>query len=194
MGQPGAKVDGRREGDCVMDWKSVISTVAPWIGTTLGGPLGGLAVTAVAEALGLSDKTEDAIKAAITGATPEYLLALKNADQMFAVQMQELGFKNQQAIAALAVENTKDARAMQVATRTKIPALLAVLITVGFFSILIGLLSGMLTVADNQPLMILLGALSAAWGAVMNYYFGSTAGGQAKTEMIARAKPVNLDK
>ena len=58
-----------------MDWKSVISTVAPWIGTTLGGPLGGLAITAVAEALGLSDKTEDAIKAAITGATPEHLLA-----------------------------------------------------------------------------------------------------------------------
>ncbi len=177
-----------------MDWKGTISAVAPWIGTALGGPLGGMAVTAVAEALGLSEKTEEAIKSAMGGATAEQLVALKNADQMFTAQMQELGFKNQQAIAALAVENTKDARGMQISTRSKIPAILAVLITVGFFSILIGLLSGLLTVADNQPLMILLGALSAAWGAVMNYYFGSTAGGQAKTEMIARAKPVNLDK
>ena len=177
-----------------MDWKSVISTVAPWIGTTLGGPLGGLAVTAAAEALGLSDKTEEAVKAAISGVTPDHLLALKNADQMFAAQMQELGFKNQEKIAALAVENTKDARAMQVSTRSLVPAVLAIMMTVGFLSILIGQMGGWLVPDDGQPVMLQLGALNTAWAASIAYYFGTTFGSGSKTEMIARAKPVNLDK
>ena len=52
-----------------MDWKSIVSTVAPWIGTALGGPRGGMAVSAIADALGLSDKAEETIKQALSGAS-----------------------------------------------------------------------------------------------------------------------------
>lgn len=159
-----------------MDWKKIVSTVAPWIGTALGGPLGGLAVEAAASALGLSEKTTEAVKNAIAGATPEQMLALKQADQAFAVQMQKLGYENVEKLAALDVENTKDARAMQIATHSPVPAVLAVLITVGFFGILVGMLTGELKAAENQALLIMLGALGAAWGAVVNYYFGSSHG------------------
>lgn len=173
-----------------MDWKALIGTVAPWIGTALGGPLGGAAVGAVADALGLSDKTEASIKAALSGVTPEQMLLLKNADQAFAVKMQELGYTNLEKMAALAVDNTKDARAMQVSTRSWIPAVLAVIITCGFFGILIGMLRGDLTATDNQALLIMLGALGAAWGAVVNFFFGSTAESGRKTELLAQAPPV----
>ena len=169
-----------------MDWKNVIATVAPWIGTAIGGPLGGMAVEAAAKAMGLSEKTEASLKAAISGATPEQMLALKEADQDFAVRMQELGFKNQETIAALAVDNTKDARDMQKVTRSNVPATLAILITVGFFGILIGLMAGALKTTDNQALLILLGALSASWAGICNFYFGSTNGSQQKTELLAR--------
>ena len=170
-----------------MDWKALIATVAPWIGTALGGPLGGAAVGAVADALGLSDKTEASIKAALSGVTPEQMLALKVADQAFAKQMQELGYENQEKLAALAVDNTKDARGMQVQTRSRIPAVLAILITLGFFGILVGMLRGDLTATDNQALLIMLGALGAAWGAVVNFFFGSTAESGRKTELLAQA-------
>lgn len=173
-----------------MDWKAVIGTVAPWIGTALGGPLGGAAVGAVADALGLSDKTEASIKAALSGVTPEQMLALKNADLTFSAKMQELGYANVEKLAALAIENTKDARAMQVQTRSQIPAVLAVLITLGFFGILVGMLSGKLTSTDNQALLIMLGALGAAWGAVVNFFFGSSADSGRKTELLAQAAPV----
>lgn len=173
-----------------MDWKAIIGTVAPWIGTALGGPLGGAAVGAVADALGLSDKTEAGIKEALSGVTPEQMLSLKNADQAFSVKMQELGYSNVEKLAALAVDNTKDARAMQTSTRSKIPAVLAILITVGFFGILIGMLRGDLTATDNQALLIMLGALGAAWGAVVNFFFGSTAESGRKTELLAQAPPV----
>ena len=173
-----------------MDLTTILKTVAPWIGTALGGPLGGMAVTAAANALGLTDKTTDAIKQALGGASPEQLLALKQADQAFAVQMQQIGFANVEKLAALAVDNTKDARAMQVATRSQVPALLAVLITLGFFGILIGMLTGVLEAGENQALLVMLGALGAAWAAVVNYFFGSSAGSQAKTELLARAEPI----
>lgn len=61
--------------------------------TALGGPLGGLAVEAAANALGLSEKTTDAVKQAVAGATPEQMLALKQVDQQFQVQRQQFGYK-----------------------------------------------------------------------------------------------------
>lgn len=173
-----------------MDWQSIIKTVAPWIGTALGGPLGGMAVEAAANALGISEKTADAVKAAIAGATPEQMLALKQADQQFAKDMQALGFSHIEKLAQLANDNTKDARAMQVATRSKVPAILAVLITVGFFGILIGMMSGSLKTTDNQALLIMLGALGAAWGSVVNYFFGSSSDSGRKTELLAQAPAV----
>jgi hypothetical protein len=175
----------------MMDISSIINTVAPWIGTALGGPLGGMAVTAAANALGLSDKTEAGLKLALSGATADDMLKLKQADQAFSVQMQSLGFANQEKLAALAVDNTKDARGMQVQTRSRIPAILAILITMGFFGILIGMLRGDLTATDNQALLIMLGALGAAWGAVVNFFFGSTAESGRKTELLAQAGPVD---
>jgi uncharacterized integral membrane protein len=131
-----------------------------------------------------------AVKAALSGATPEQMLALKQADQQFALRMQELGFADIEKLAALAVENTKDARAMQMATRSQVPAMLAVLITVGFFGVLVGMLAGTLKSSENQALLIMLGALGAAWGAVVNYYFGSSADSGRKTELLAVAPPV----
>jgi len=168
-----------------MDWKSLVKTVAPWIGTALGSPLGGMAVSAICDALGIDDKTEEGVRAALSGATPDQLLALKKADQDFALRMQELGFANQEKLASLDVENTKDARGMQIATQSKIPGTLAILITIGFFGILIGMLGGWLKASDNQALLIMLGALGAAWGAVVNYYYGSSAGSDAKTRILA---------
>jgi hypothetical protein len=172
-----------------MDWKALVGTVAPWIGTALTGPLGGAAVGALANALGLSDKTEASIKQALAGVSPEQMLALKNADQAFAVKMQELGYANIEHLAALAVDNTKDARAMQSATRSRIPAILAIMITCGFFGVLAGMLCGVMKAADNQALLLMLGALGAAWGAVVNFFFGSTHESGRKNDLLAQSVP-----
>ena len=170
-----------------MDYTAIIKTVAPWIGTAMGGPLGGLAVDAITSALGLSSKTTDAVKAAISGATPEQMLALKQADLDFQVKMQALGFDHVEKLEQLATDNTRDARAMQVVVRSRVPAILSILITFGFFGILVGMMMGKLATTENQALLIMLGALGAAWGAVVNYYFGSSAGSARKDELAAGA-------
>ena len=174
-----------------MDFTQLLKTVAPWIGTALGGPLGGMAVQAAADALGISDKTVDAVKQALSGATPEQMLALKQADQNFALKMQELGFKQLADLEAIAAGDRKDARALQSATRSVVPAMLSGLVTIGYFGILVGLLKGWLTVADNsQAMLLMLGSLSTGWGVVMAFWFGTTAASGRKTELLAQAPAV----
>ena len=173
-----------------MDFNSLIKTVAPWIGTALGGPLGGLAVGAIADALGLDAKTESSVKQALAGVTPDQLLAIKTADQAFALQMQALGIKQISDMEALASADRKDARGMQTATRSQIPAVLSIGVTVGYFAILIGLLTGRLQVSDSQALLIMLGSLSTGWGVVMAFWFGTTSDSGRKTELLAQAPSI----
>lgn len=172
-----------------MDWQSLVKTVAPWIGTALGGPLGGMAVEAVAGALGIGEKTTDAVKQALSGVTPEQMLALKKADQDFALQMQALGFKQVTDLEALAAGDRKDARGMQVAVRSPVPAILSLSVTLGYFGILVGMMTDTLHVSDSQALLIMLGSLGTAWTGVMAFWFGTTRASEVKTEMLAQSQP-----
>ena len=112
-----------------MDWKQLISTVAPWIGTALGSPLGGVAVSSICDALGLSDKSEDAIKQDLSGTTLEQLLALKKADQEFQIKMQELGFTQIKDLEMLAVQDRGSARKREIEVKDNTPKILAYSIT-----------------------------------------------------------------
>ena len=164
-----------------MDWKAIVGSVAPTLATALGGPLAGLAVKAVGDAMGLDKATEDTVAAAIRGASPDDLLKVKQADQAFQAKMAELGVDLEKIAAA----DRDSARRMQTGTNSRIPALLAGLVTVGFFSILVGLMGGWLHTAENNELLILLGALSTSWGSVISFYFGSSAGSAEKTRLMA---------
>jgi len=116
-----------------------------------------------------------------------------SADQIAAVQQEEIKFKEQtQALGLnfeqLAVEDRKSARDMQTTTQSFIPPLLSILVTIGFFGILAYL---MVTPADttNTPLMIMLGSLGTAWTGIIAFYFGSSAGSQKKDQMLFNSHP-----
>jgi hypothetical protein len=69
--------------------------------------------------------------------------------------------------------------------------ILAFVVTVGFFSVLIGLL----VVPDNgvnglrEARLIMLGALQAAFGGVVAFYFGSSKGSSDKDKLLANMPP-----
>lgn len=172
-----------------MDWKNLLGTVAPWIGTALGGPLGGMAATAIAEVFGLSEKTEDALKQALSGATPEQMLALKAADQQFAVRMQELGFQNVQALEKIAADDRDSARKREASVLDYTPRILAYLIVGGFLGMAYGVLFKQMS-ADSVLAGTIIGYLSAKAEQVAAYYFGSTAGSARKTELLGKSSPV----
>tara|TARA_R110002110_G_scaffold411698_1_gene636438 strand:+ start:157 stop:621 length:465 start_codon:yes stop_codon:yes gene_type:complete len=72
-----------------MKLKGLLSAFAPTLGSAIGGPLGKMAVTAIAGKLGVSD-TEEAVTQALETATVEQRQALSEADQAFAIRMREL--------------------------------------------------------------------------------------------------------
>lgn len=43
----------------------------------------------------------------------------------------------------------------------------------------------------REPLLLLIGSLSAAFGAVVSYWFGSTSGSARKDELLANSAPVD---
>lgn len=85
----------------------VIKSILPFIGTALGGPLGGAAATFIGSKLGLDNSTVDSVKQVLSGMTPEQLVAAKSADNEFALQMASLGYKNIQALEELEYKNSE---------------------------------------------------------------------------------------
>jgi hypothetical protein len=157
------------------------------LGTALGGPFGGIAAGFIAEKLGLEGKTVDAVTKALSDNK-------MTADQVTAIRLAEIDFtkflaQNEITIAQLEVTNTQGAREMQMAVKSRTPDILAVIIVSGFFGILITMMMGLLTVSDQQSLLILLGSLSAGFGAVLNFFFGSSRGSQNKDVLLANSTP-----
>ena len=163
---------------------NIIRTVAPSIATALGGPLAGMAVTAVSNAiLGRPDGSEEQIAAAMQSATPEQLLALKKAEQEFLIHMRELDID----LERIAGEDRNSARGREIKTKDWAPKLLAGLVTVGYFGVLFWMLRfGLPANGSSEALLVMLGALGSAWAGVITYYFGSSAGSRAKDDIIQR--------
>lgn len=170
----------------MIDWKKIVGSVAPVLATALGGPLAGVATKAVAAAvLGKPEAKESDIAAALAGATPEQLAALKKADQDFAVRMRELDID----LDRLAADDRDSARRREVDARDSwTPRLLALLVTAGFFSVLGWMLVHGKPVDGGDALLIMLGSLGTAWASVVAYYFGSSAGSQRKTDLLGVEK------
>jgi uncharacterized protein YdeI (YjbR/CyaY-like superfamily) len=160
-----------------MEW---LKQIAPTVATALGGPLAGMAVSAISKAIGVDeDKVSDLIKD--NKLTAEQIAQVKIAEIELQKQAQELGLN----FAKLEVDDRKSARDMQVATRSWIPPLLAAAVTAGFFGILAMMLLGKVD-SNNPAILMMLGSLGTAWTGIIAYYFGSSAGSQAKTEMLGK--------
>ena len=94
-----------------------LNKIAPWLGAAAGGPPALLAMAAkeISVALGYDvPANKEKLTEAVTGATQEQLIKLKELDQSFQIKMQELGFTHIQALEQLAVDNQKSARTSMV--------------------------------------------------------------------------------
>jgi hypothetical protein len=173
-----------------MDWKSVVAKAAPVLGAALGGPMGGIAVASIADALGLSDKTEAAITVALAGTTSEQMLALKNADQEFKLKMQEGAYADAKDTRTVEANDRDSARKREMVVKDNTPRNLAYIITAGYFLLVAALMFGSIPVANKDILFIMFGTMGAAWSGVLAYYFSTTAGSKHKTELLAKADAV----
>jgi hypothetical protein len=162
-----------------MDW---LKQIAPTIATALGGPLAGLAVDAISKAVGIDPK--DVTKTISEGKlTADQIAQIKTAELAMAARAQELGLDFEK----IAVDDRKSARQMQISTQSWIPGAMAIVVTLGFFGILIGLMTEHFKTSD--ALMLMLGSLGTAWTGIIAFYFGSSAGSQKKDQLLHQSSP-----
>jgi hypothetical protein len=162
-----------------MSW---IERIAPTIASCLGGPLAGLAVEAVSKAIGVDpNQVQDTINSGKL--TADQIAQIQAAEISLKEKAQQMGLNFEE----LAVQDRKSARDMQTTTKSFIPPLLALIITVGFFGILVGMMTGKVTSSD--ALMLLLGSLGTAWTGVISFYFGSSASSQNKDALLHQSTP-----
>ena len=164
-----------------MSW---IESIAPTIASCLGGPLAGLAVEAVSKAIGVDPSAvQDTINSGKL--TADQIASVQQAEIALKAKAQELNLDFEQ----LAVQDRKSARDLQQNTHSIIPPALAIIVTLGFFGILVGLM--METFKTSDALLLMLGSLGTAWTAIMSFYFGSSAGSQAKDAMLHKSSPLD---
>lgn len=180
-------------GDAVVDFAPGIATVlaATGVGAPIAAAVG--AVGALGRAFGLGSTASPAdVLAAISKADPEAAIKIMVAENDFKIKMRD--FELQELRAELG--DIQSARSRQVAHETVTGKsdvnlyVLAWTIVVGFFG-LMGLLFKYAVPADQTGVVFMLfGSLAAAFGAVIQYFFGSSSGSAAKTVMLSKAEPI----
>lgn len=70
--------------------------------------------------------------------------------------------------------------------------IIGALIVIGFFGSLIMLLARPETITEvnREAIMLMVGALIAAFSTLVGFFFGSSAGSSIKTKLLAKAQPV----
>ena len=147
--------------------KNLLSTIAPALGSALGSPLGGAAVSMIAEKLGVPNN-QKAVEKAIQQATPEQLLELKKVEKDFEVKMKELEVD----VFKLETQDVQNARKTFASDWTS--KFMGLLVICGFL--------GYIFLVTLQPpeqnsealINLVLGYLGGLASAIISFYFGAS--------------------
>ena len=165
--------------------KRAIAGAAPKIAESLGGPLAGAAVSAIARAIfGKDAIPEKDLADAAENASPEQIVALKKADYEFRIAIRNAALEEQRIDAG----DRASARERQQKMRDWTPSILGALIIAGFFLTLAAMVAQRLPAGTETEFSIMLGALATMTAAVVNYFFGSSAGSREKTMLLGGVK------
>jgi hypothetical protein len=156
----------------------LLKGIAPAVATAVGGPLGGLAVSAIANKFGVEDSVE-AVAKALAG------------DPAAAEKLAELDLRQFQAES----EDRDSARQREAAVAAAgghaLPQLVVPILALGTVSmtfVFIGiLLFKVIDTAQQQLVIFALGYATAAAQQVLSYYFGSSKSSQDKTTALQKA-------
>ena len=164
-----------------MDW---LKSIAPTIATAMGGPLAGMAVEAISKAIGVDpSEVQNTINSGKM--TADQIASLQTAEIALKARAQEMGIDFEK----LAVADRASARQMQMTTGSFVPPLLSVLVVVAWATIQYFLLTHVIDPTMRELVARVLGTLDGALMLVLSFYFGSSAGSQAKDTMLHQSSP-----
>lgn len=164
----------------------ILKAVAPTLLKAVGGPGAAIALTIAKKALGGEGLSDDALTEAVEAATttPEGIQKLREIEADLKKTEGELGFKFEQ----LATQDRADARAREIAmggqgdhtTRN-----LAYVMIFAFIAVALGVLMGFAKV-ESALAGTIVGYMVGEAKQVIAYYFGSSSGSKAKTDLLSK--------
>lgn len=177
-----------------MDLKTLAETIArlgaPLIGTVLGGPAGSAIGSIIAaEFGGNSNNLDDLVSKINSDPNAASKLAEIQSNQKIqlqniAMQMAANDLKAETDRQAIAADDSASARKMKADTKSYMPEMMSVIIMLGM-SVCIWIASQVNEPANNQDILYMLfGSVSSAFGAVVQFWLGSSAGSKIKDATI----------
>lgn len=161
----------------------ILATIAPTVASAMGGPLAGMATTALINGLGLApDASHDQVMQAVAGATPEQLLKIKQIDAQLVLDLKKLDVD----VLKIKTADTDSARNREIQTKDWTPRVLASLIVGLYIGVQIAVFNVVIDPSMRDFVMRSMGTLDAALGLVLGYYFGSSTSSAAKTEQLSQ--------
>ena len=173
-----------------MEIATILKAIAPTVGVAMLGPLGGAAVAAVGNILGIDAPTQAKIKDAMLAGqmTGEQVANLKGLELQYQAEEQERAFK----YADLAFQDRNSARDREIKTGDNTNKVLAFIVVGAFIAMVGATLAGYAKV-ESVLAGTLVGYLSAKCEQVLAYYFGSSKGSEQKSALLAAANPPKLN-
>jgi hypothetical protein len=171
-----------------MNWQEVLKSLAPTVASAVLGPLGGVAVSAIGNILGVSEATQDKIANVIKAGqlTPEQISDIKKLEMQYQENEKERGFK----YADLAFKDRDSARKANVEGGTQkylfwlsLGLLVGTLGTEGYV-----LFNGLPPTVTDMVAGRVLGLMDAVALMVLTYWYGTSNGSAMKTELLSQGK------
>lgn len=167
-----------------MDWMTTLKALAPTVASAFLGPLGGVAVAAIGNALGVSDATQEKIAEVIKSGqlTPEQIGEIKKLELQYQENEKERQFK----YSDLEFRDRDSARKANVQGETQkmLFWLSLVLLVLTLGSEIWVLFKGIPAGTPELVVGRVLGLLDSVAITVLVYWYGSSSGSFNKTQMM----------
>lgn len=153
------------------DWIAKLKEYAPHIASAVvsgGATLPALAIKAVSDAVGGDVKDESALAGLVSGADPDLMLKIRQADNAFKIRMRELDVE----IDSAELRNQEHAREQH--KHSPMPAVVTVMMTLIVTALLWALFYMEIPEGNRDVAYMLFGQATALWGSSVMYWVGTT--------------------
>jgi hypothetical protein len=162
-----------------MNWKSIAKSVgqaAPLLGAVLAGPAGGAVGSLIASGLGV-DGNPESVAAALSD--PDTLVRLKQIEADHRAELESMAVD----LAKAELRNQEQAR--EIHKHSPMPMVVTGALTMIFAAALYMMFNTEIPDANRDLAYVMLGQLSALWGASVTFWVGTTRSSAEKTRLMA---------
>ena len=157
----------------LMDLGKQISKYAPLLGSVVGGPAGASIGQIVASQFGGNiDDPQDLLNK--INQDPESHIKLCQIQASKQVDLERLAVQQAENELKYSLNNTANARATNLESQSFLPQVVSLLVVMGFFGCIYWVAAYEQQYSDHEVLYMMLGIVGTSFGAVVNYWLGSS--------------------